>query len=541
MELRHYLRIVLIHKRSLLLMCLSATLTSILITYLISEKYRGSAIVFIQPTESMELANKGKEMMGFPFPATYTDPIKNANQTYIELIKSRNITERVVVQLGLHKEDEKHEPNFFKRIWKKSKKEMKTLIDNTWTLFLYGRIEETDPLESMVSILKKKLSAEPIKDTYLFQIKAEFGDPNVAAAIANTAAHIFVEYSKDVLNKKDREYTEFIKGRKDISEKELIQLRDALKNFKMQNKITHLKKETELKLSALSDFENSLKKTENSLKEVTAGAKKVQKQLARENTFLKSSITISNNPLVQDLKSRLASLEIERTGLLEKFTPVHKEVITVNSQITEITKKLEREVHRIVSDEATTLNVVHENLRKELMALETEKNSLEARRNALLSVIDRYRDDLKAVADREMQLSELELWVNIAENNFTHLSQKYEDARVNEAKRLSEIRIVQEAVPPVYPARPLKVVYAATALLLSLLVGVGAAFIMEYANISIRNVKEAEEVLDLPVLGTIPQIKSYPDRGWILCQNSDLSCEAAVTDVQGRSNGPGVQ
>jgi uncharacterized protein involved in exopolysaccharide biosynthesis len=469
----------------------------------------------------MEWVNKGKEMMGFPFPVTYNDPIKIANQTYIELIKSRNIIERVVVKLGLHKEYEEHEPNFFKRMWKKSKKELRTLFDETLTFLLYGKIEKIDPLESMVSKLKKKLSAEPIKDAFLFRIIGEFGDPNVAAAIANTAAHIFVEYSKDVLNKKDHEYKEFIKGRKDVSEKELIQLRDALKNFKMQNKITHLKKETELKLSALSDFENSLKKTENSLKEVTAGTKKVQEQLAQENTFLKSSITISNNPLVQDLKTRLASLEIERIALLEKYTPVHKGVITVNSQIIEITKILEQEVHRIVSDEVTTLNTVHENLRKELMALETEKHSLEARRTALLSVIDKYREDLKSVADREMQLSDLELRVNIAESNFTHLSQKYEEARVNEAKRLSEIRVVQEAVPSVYPARPLKVVYAATALLLSLLVGVGTAFILEYANTSIRNVKEAEEVLDLPVLGTIPKIKNYLDRGWILYQNSD--------------------
>jgi uncharacterized protein involved in exopolysaccharide biosynthesis len=518
MELRQYFRILVIHKNFILLMCLSATLTSILITYIISEKFRATTLVLIQPTENFEMKNTGKELLGFPFPVTYSDPIKTINQTYSDLIESRPIIEKVVRELGLQQEHEDYEPSFFKRTWKESKKEAKLLVDKARLILMYGRIEKSDPLETAVSKLRKGLSASPIKDTYLFEIQCEYTEPRVAAAIANAAARIFVEYNREVSTQKAREVKEFVKERKDISESDLTQLRETLKQFKNQNDIALLNKQTELKLSSLTDFEDSMKKADNSLKEVAASAEKTREQLVREENYLKSSTTVSNNPLVQELKSQLSSLEVERAGLLQKFSPSHREVTVVQAKIDEANIKLQQETARMVGDEATVLNPVHENLRKELMSLESEKNSLTARRGGLLSVVEGYRTDLKSVSGKEQRLLDLELRLRIAENNFAHLSQEYEDMRLNEANKVSEIRIAQEAVPPVYPVRPLKILYAGTSLLVSLLVGVGIAFLMEYANVSIRNAEEAEGALNLPMLSTIPAVQTASSAAWPLLE-----------------------
>jgi succinoglycan biosynthesis transport protein ExoP len=508
MELRHYLRIIGIHKNLILLMCLSALVTSILITYIISEKYRATTLVLIQPTENFEMTSAGKELLGFPFPITYNDPIKTINQTYSDLIKSRPIIERVVRELGLQQEREEYEPNFFKRTWKKSKKETKALLDKARLLLMYGRIEESGPWEKEVTKVSKGLSVSPVKDTYLFEIECEFTEPRVAAAIANTAARIFVEYNRDASTKKAREFKEFVKEQKDISEKELNQLRETLKQFKNQNNIALLNKEAELKLSSLTDFEDSIKKADNSLKEVAASTEKIREQLSGEEIYLRSSTTVSNNPHVQELQSRLSTLEVERAGLLQKFSPEHREVEAVQAKIDEVNSELRQEIARIVTNETTILNPVHEDLRKELMALESQRNSLMARKGALLSVVEGYRADIQSVAGKEKRLSDLELRLRAAENNFLHLSQEYEDMRLNEAEKASEIRVAQEAIPPLYPARPLKILYAGTSLLFSLLAGVCIAFIMEYANVSIRNAEEAEQALNLSLLVSIPEVES---------------------------------
>ncbi len=532
MELRQYLRILVLHKNFIILMCLSATLTAILITYIISEKFRATTLVLVQPSENFEMTNAAKEVLGYPLPITYVDPVKTINQTYSDLIKSRPIVERVVRDLGLQQQQELYEPSFFKRTWKKFRKEAKSLIVKSRLFLMYGRIEKSDPLEAAVEKLSKGLSVTPIKDTYLFQIRCEFTEPRVAAAAANTAARIFVDYYREVSTQKARELKKFVEERRDISERELTQLRATLKQFKSRNNIALLNKEMELKLSSLTDFDDSLKKADNSLKEVAASTDKTREQLSHEDSYLKSSTTISNNPLVQNLKSQLASLEIERAGLLQKFSPSHREVAVVQAKIDEVTAKLQQETARIVNDEATALNPVHENLRKELMSLEAEKNSLTARRGALFSVVQDYRQDLKSVAAKEQQLSDMELKLRVAETNFLHLSQEYEDMRLNEAKQVNEIEIAQEAVPPVYPVRPVKILYAGISLLVSLLVGIAIAFIMEYANISIRNAEEAVEALNLPLLSTIPAIQTGSGATWPLLEPTEAARKTVVADAR---------
>jgi len=506
MELRQYVRVLARFSPFIALLCASATISGVLLTYVISEKYRATAIVLVQPNDAIEMHAKAKELLGFRFPLTYNDPVKLVNQTYSEIIESRGVAQRVVEQLGLDKEAASHEPNLLKRIWVKSKKRVKEGATRAWLLLLYGRIEPSTPLETAVSKLKKKISANPIKDTYLFEIRAEFTEPRVAAAIANTAAQAFVELSREVTGKRAHELERFVREQKDISERELSELRDRLKHFKREEGITVLNKESELRLESLHRLEDSLTETEGSLREADAKRTKVHAQLQTEAPSLVSSTTINNNPLYRDLKSQLATFEIERVGLLEKYTSSHKEVRSVDSRIEETKKRLEEEVARIVSEESTTPNPVRENLRRESMSLELERESLEARRLALSPAIDRHRHALGRVPEEEKRLSDLELRVKIAESAFTHLSQEYEDTRVNVAKSISEIRVVQEAVPPQYPARPLKLVNGGVSLLVSLLVGVALAFLFEYTNSAIRDIDDAERAVDAPLLAAIPAV-----------------------------------
>ncbi|MEA4883848.1 MAG: GNVR domain-containing protein [Clostridia bacterium] len=76
---------------------------------------------------------------------------------------------------------------------------------------------------------------------------------------------------------------------------------------------------------------------------------------------------------------------------------------------------------------------------------------------------------------------------------------------ITEQMQTSDIWRIDPAAVPTSPVKPRKLLNAATAGVLSVFVGVGMAFIMEFADTLMKSAEEVEAVLGLPILGAIPR------------------------------------
>ena len=70
--------------------------------------------------------------------------------------------------------------------------------------------------------------------------------------------------------------------------------------------------------------------------------------------------------------------------------------------------------------------------------------------------------------------------------------------------RAQNIRVIEKAIPPRTIFKPKKKVNVALGFLFGLFLGVGAAFVMEYVDNTIKAPDDVRDVLQLPVLGMIP-------------------------------------
>jgi capsular polysaccharide biosynthesis protein len=82
------------------------------------------------------------------------------------------------------------------------------------------------------------------------------------------------------------------------------------------------------------------------------------------------------------------------------------------------------------------------------------------------------------------------------------------ETRLEEGLLGSNVRVVEEAVAPRYPARPNKPLNVAVGLLVSGLVGVGFVFFAEYMDDTVRNAREVEQLTGLTVIARIPLVAS---------------------------------
>lgn len=68
------------------------------------------------------------------------------------------------------------------------------------------------------------------------------------------------------------------------------------------------------------------------------------------------------------------------------------------------------------------------------------------------------------------------------------------------------VRVIEEVELPENPVSPNKTMNIAIAFLLGLMVSVGLVFLIEYLDNTYKNKEQLEKELDIPVLGTIPDV-----------------------------------
>lgn len=83
------------------------------------------------------------------------------------------------------------------------------------------------------------------------------------------------------------------------------------------------------------------------------------------------------------------------------------------------------------------------------------------------------------------------------------MAKKFSDSVIN-IKKVDSVSIVDKAVAPADPVKPKKKQNILIAFAVGLMASVGLALLLEFLDNTIKNAKDVEDILGLPVLGEIP-------------------------------------
>jgi len=227
---------------------------------------------------------------------------------------------------------------------------------------------------------------------------------------------------------------------------------------------------------------------------------------------LMSSVTISNNPIVQMLRTRLTELQIELAQLNRQFSDSAPEVIQVKAKIEEIENQLRTQVETIVSGKTESINPVYTGLWSRLVNYETDLNALRSKEDALKKLVEDYQKEVDKLPQQELELARLERKARVNEELYTLLLTKKSEVKIQSASEIGSLEVVDPAVVPKKPVKPRKKLNAILALITGMVCGVGLAFFTDYLDNTIKTEEEAKDLLKLPVLGVIPKLGSGTSR-----------------------------
>lgn len=456
LDLKDIIRTIRKRRKVIIYIFLAMVITTAIVSLLIPPTYEAETTVRIKQPKG--LANS---LLG-DLPIGNAGNTKQLMSTYAEILKSRTVVQSV--------------------------------IDSTQT-----QKEEKPTYEDMLKII----TTQPLKDTELLKVKVQAKSPEEAQFVANTLVGTFIDRLTALVRFEQRTVREFIGERLNESQKELTAAENALAKYKKEQKIVAPTDE----VKAMVDKTTTMSKlsAENQIAFATANAKLegIRQQLSTEKAGL-----IADSPLIQQFKTKLAELEIERVALQQNYTDKNPKVIANHAAINETRNKLSAEVAKVISADAPSSSPIHQALLQSRIQSEVEAAVASGQKQAIDRLLAESEQELSKLPIKEQGFVRVMRDANVAQEIYIMLAKRHEEARISEVMEPTEVQIIDIAIAPEEPIKPRKTLNVLIAAVLGLFLGIGAAFALEYINKTIRDADDVTHYLDLPVLGSIPDFDS---------------------------------
>ncbi|MCU0610670.1 MAG: polysaccharide biosynthesis tyrosine autokinase [Candidatus Eisenbacteria bacterium] len=467
LDIHHYLGI-LWHRKWLMLAVFAVIFSLAAIrTYRTSPLFQAAATLMFEQTEREELLKL------YPQPLYYQDS-RIANQ--IEILKSRQMRDRVAASV----------PDSLVPYAK--------MVDPTDTTTIHAR--------QLVRWIA--MTAEPIKDTDLIAIMVTSPSPVLSTAFANLYVDVFQREDLDQGRKDVSAMRRFIEEQLSVVGRRLDLAEIGLEEFKKEQRFIDLSTETSALIGQQSNLAALLATTSTEQEGIQARLVYIRSQIDEESAGMSGKLESISSPMLVNFKAQLDQSEVERANLLmQGYTDESAKIQLLNRQIGDIRAKLALESKRLLESGGIIEPVGRlRSLWESALELEIDLTSVNARKSIVEAALTDLRAKLRNLPEVERTYAKLTRDVEADRAVYAMLSQRYEDARIQEAGRVSPIRVVDKAAYA-SQVRPIIQRDLSLAAIIGAVIALVVGFGVDFLDTTIRGPEDAEK-RGLPVLANVP-------------------------------------
>ncbi|MCK4263475.1 MAG: GumC family protein, partial [Candidatus Aminicenantes bacterium] len=384
--------------------------------------------------------------------------------TQLELLKSKSLAERVARKMNLlsRPEFEKYKEqkksflaavgDFLTFKWLKSKKDGA----NNRSKYL----SQLNPYSEIIKEFQKSVKVKPILDTKLVEVSFTSTSPILASGICNTLADEFINFSIEKRYETTRQASDFLSNQIADRREDLAAKERELQKYGQDKNLFYLSDAESVALSKFSDLNKAY----------------TQAQIDRtkaEATYLElkdldiDSITQSNNPVVQQIRTDYTGIKNEYEEKSKIYKPNYPEMIKLKAR----------------------LESMNEELQKAADGAESEYRTALKREYSLKSLLDKQKADVAKMNSSAILYNSLKIEIENKRNLLNSLEEKQSETLVSEklgGLKAGNISIIDRAEIPKNPVSPKKKLNLILALLMGIFGGVGLCFIFEYLDNTVK-------------------------------------------------------
>lgn len=369
---------------------------------------------------------------------------------------------------------------------------------------------------SYENYIKDRVMTIPIKNTEIMKVTFSAHTPEVAKKANELGIAGFLNRLNELSRTEQNKTKEFIAGRVIEAQKELYSAETALQEFKAKNKIIEPSESTRAIGAKVAWIDQGI--AENSVNLATAQAR----LSAIETQLSDSGKAISDSSTIKLYNQKLAELEMAKVSYVGKYTDKHPKVIEVNAEIINTRNQLQSEIDKVASLQVASDNAIQQSLIAAKFQSEAEIAVANAKARAMSALENINGKTIEAMPSVEQNYLRLARNANVAQEIYVMLAKRLEEAKVAEAMVSNEVQVVDNPTFPQEPVRPRKILTISLAFLMGFVAGSIYTVSSALLNRTIRTKEEVEDLVGLPVLGTVPDALSLNKINSTITKNPSL-------------------
>jgi capsular exopolysaccharide synthesis family protein len=373
--------------------------------------------------------------------------------------------------------------------------------------------------------LGESLDARMVEDGHFLRLSLSGSDPRRLAATLNATMTRYVEVAAQLKRAKLDELTAILEEQRQYAERSLRDAEIALEAFRVRtvtlpsDQATPVAPGIQLTRDPVFNSFFEMRVSREDLRRDRLALERVMGQAAAGRMGFDALAVIpavQQNPELAQLLTERTTKRAELRALQQRYTDEHQPV--------------RRLIGELAALEGATIPAAVRGLAAQLAGREDEMEGRIASASA----------ELRQIPPRAIEEARLERRVQIADNLYGTLRQRYEEARLAAVSSLPDLRVLDEAAVPWAPVKDRRMLIVA--LFVAAAVGLGLLTVLVLDRLD-RRVRYPEQVtagMGLPVLGTIPSARgAFAAKGTAAAQVSEAFRELRLSLVHAHgSAGP---
>lgn len=399
------------------------------------------------------------------------DYLDNYIQTQVRVMQSSSIAALTIAKLKAE-----HRPELWDNpgrlfAWRKA------LRIPAPTLAAGGERSDTLPQHS--------LQVRIIPNTRIVDVICDSTNPVFAAAYANTLTSEYIQRTLEVRSEGTDSTREWLARQLDDLKGQVERSEQRLQAYSQASSLIYTSEKDSVAGEELKTVQDQLS---------TARAERIAKQSQYETVSsapVELLAGLIGSPAIEGYQGKLWEMRQELLKLNAIYTPAHPKIVQIRAQIQELEALIEQE------------------RKSGLARIRAELEAAQLREKMLAST---YATESRRVTDEAGKAIEYNMLKRDADT-YRHLYESMletaKETDIVSAMRTSNIRVIDQALPPGAPYKPSMSTNIALGLLSGMFMGLVFIFVLEHADLSLKAPGDAALYLKVPELGVIP-VNSAP-------------------------------
>jgi chain length determinant protein EpsF len=458
MRLSQFVRILWVHRNMCVSIFVVTLALAVVASVLQAKRYTGESAVIVDARGIDPLAQQG---------AMSAQLSTNFVATQVDVIESHNVALKVVDRMKLAQD-----PSVIEAFNSKTSG--------------VGSIRDWEAEE-----LLKSLTVKPSRDSNVIFVQFASRSPKMAADIANAFADNYITTSLELKVDPARRQAGWFDQQATDLRGALEAAQQKLSSYQTQHGVIGNDEGNNSRLDAetsrLTEISNHLVAAQAAMYDAETRQRQMNDALTQGRSS--ESVTVMQNPLLQNLKTELARSEAKFADVSQRFDHNHPQYMSAQAELQSLREKVATEVSNAVGSIAREAQIARQNMTDLQRAMDQQ-------RKRILDL--QHNQDEYTVLKRDVESARAAYDSGLQRGGETRL-----ESRLNN----TNTAVLNYAYPPMKASSPRLLLNLAMAIILGSMLAVSASLIKERFDPRVHSRADLLEGADLVVLAELPRAR----------------------------------